>query len=674
MWWVGRALCQYRARQTPITVPVGRGRRCWTCAVRTCDDGGDVDEHEVPSTGGAKLNALLGLPHGFEPVPIEDQPSPKRKMASESDKRWALFLGHLATGRSVVGCLREIGVSAGALSNKKSRDPQFRHRYDQIRHQQRAAKGEVPDYDGTSAGFAMRFIPPPEDTGIDWPNEPYSYSFFQHAVTNALDSCEEGQVVLITIPPGGRKTSTLENWAVKEIARNPEVRIGYISKSGDHAEKSCGRIKNILHDDPTLAPDLIARYGPFHDHGQERKGKPWASKRFTVGNKTSSTRDYTFSAAGAGNQIYGARFDVIIIDDFQTNQNIDQTDKLLHQFRFEIMSRRPTGVTADGRLRGRIVIIGTRVGEGDIYERMIEEFGGEEWFKHVDFPVIGSDGASLDPECFPDEVIPQLRRQVGELVWATSYQQRPPASSNPTFSKSDLERAKKPKLLLGFGELDADGVSSYTPRPLNLGTVVMLDPNLGAGYTVCAAAAFSEERFRLLDIEERFGLSRTEDILDLLEQFLQRYQPDDVRIEANNFQRGLARDDRLMGNTLTGTPGLRQRYGCQISEHMTTGKNRQDDVIGISRMSKSFIVGEIDLPYGDQLAQAKTNLLVEELAAWRPKVSGAKLKQDRVMTLWFGWLVWQERRGRVAVNRGAGGWQTRGISRPAGYRPVTAGR
>lgn len=637
--------------------------------------GYEVPESEGEETAGGDQDG----PEGDRPVAAskgDGYAAARHYTHKAAEERWAKFLVLVAQGMTSTDACAEIGVTLSALWMRNARNPEFKARYDTIKHRLRSADRDVP-WDGTTAGFAMKFIPPPEDSGLDWPDEPYSYSFFQHAVTEVLDSAREGDIVLVTIPPGGRKTTTLENWIIKAIATDPEIRIGYISKSGDHAVKSCARIRNVLHDDPTLAPDLIARFGPFKEHGQERKGKPWASQRFTVSNKTTSTRDYTFSAMGAGNQIYGARFDKIIIDDFQTNQNIDQTEKLLHQFRYEIMTRRPTGMTKDGRMRGVIVIIGTRVDAGDIYERLVDEFGGEEWFHYIDFPVLGSDGASLDPECFPDAIVPQLRKQVGPEVWAASYMQRPATAQSPTFSEGDVQKAKKPRLLLGWGELDEHGIAMPGSRPADWGVAIGLDPNLGAGYTSITAAGFSGTRFRILDNEERYGLSRTEDILDLLEEFLQRYDADDVRIEINNFQRGLARDDRLMGNPGKGIVGLRQTYGVNIREHTTSGASRDDDQIGISRMSKTFIAGDVDIPWGDDLAVKRMEPLCLELRAWRPKVTGAKLKQDRVQSLWFSWLVWQERRGRdlSRANPADNRWRTRGMGRAATpYVPALARR
>ena len=62
-------------------------------------------------------------------------------------------------------------------------------------------------------------------------------------------------------------------------------------------------------------------------------------------------------------------------------------------------------------------------------------------------------------------------------------------------------------------------------------------------------------------------------------------------------------------------------------------------------MASSFIKGEIILPYADD---DKTRFEIDELCrqlyAWKPGARGNKLRQDRVMALWFVWMLWRSRR------------------------------
>jgi hypothetical protein len=58
----------------------------------------------------------------------------------------------------------------------------------------------------------------------------------------------------------------------------------------------------------------------------------------------------------------------------------------------------------------------------------------------------------------------------------------------------------------------------------------------------------------------------------------------------------------------------------------------------------SFIAGEIVIPWADDpVTRHEMGELVRQLKAWRPKKRGNKLRQDRVMALWFVWILWQSR-------------------------------
>jgi hypothetical protein len=123
-----------------------------------------------------------------------------------------------------------------------------------------------------------------------------------------------------------------------------------------------------------------------------------------------------------------------------------------------------------------------------------------------------------------------------------------------------------------------------------------------------------------------------------------------------NFQRGLARDDRLLA--------LKDRYGFRMREHLTN-INKYDENIGIASMAGDWEAGKIILPYFDE---RRTRLPIDELCrqlkAWRPLARGSRLRQDRVMTMWFAWIVWQEQRHVLA--RKPPTWKRQGVPYGAG--------
>ena len=95
---------------------------------------------------------------------------------------------------------------------------------------------------------------------------------------------------------------------------------------------------------------------------------------------------------------------------------------------------------------------------------------------------------------------------------------------------------------------------------------------------------------------------------------------------------------------------MTERYGFRVREHLT-GVNKYDETIGIPSMALSFMRGEIDIAYADDpVTRHQANELIRQLKSWRPLVRGTKLRQDRVMALWFIWILWRQRKQAFDVD------------------------
>lgn len=155
------------------------------------------------------------------------------------------------------------------------------------------------------------------------------------------------------------------------------------------------------------------------------------------------------------------------------------------------------------------------------------------------------------------------------------------------------------------------------------------------------------DQLTIIDALTTYGLQRTEDQLQLIEQFAQKYRPSCVIIEFDSQQKGLGNDDRLRA--------LGQRYGFSIRPHLTRGV-KMDEIFGVASMDQSFRKGEIRIPYGDQATKDRMHDLLTQLRAWRPDIKTKHLTQDLVMALWFVWRHWMSVR-RAHVESVAPAWR-----------------
>lgn len=314
-------------------------------------------------------------------------------------------------------------------------------------------------------------------------------------------------------------------------------------------------------------------------------------------------------------QVYGARADTLIIDDIQEIRTIAQTDEMVKRIRGTFLNRVSR--------HGRTIIIGSRIGIGDVYERLID-------LDIVDnvviLPALDSNGDALWPEMWPVHVLigkdgnGGIRKQSGEDIWWSAYQQNPRANELATFDENMIEASKDHKR--NVGKIEAAGV-----------VALGLDPALGGGNAI-TVAQYGLNELHLLDYEIRHNLARVEDILLRVEDYARRYKPVYVIVETNAMQKGLARDERMLD--------LARTYGFKLIEHQT-GREKTDAVlIGIPAMAGSFLRREVRVPWGTSVAQARMMPLINELLSWRPNIAPKLLKQDGVMSLWFVWKHWME--------------------------------
>lgn len=548
---------------------------------------------------------------------LEHLPPLARRKYLEGVERRGQFLAHIARGHTVAQACEEVGMSRATYTKWRERFPDFANRVDRVRRGQ-------PDsdftYDKDSFTSRRAYF--------------FGYETYTHhqQIVDAIDSTPPGGVTMILVAPEAGKTSLIEDYCCDRLAEDPSTRILYVSETADgHARKVLSTVKDRMTDpdytdpntnNPTHIPEWIATYGPFRDDALD-KDKPWNQNWVKLHN-ASGRRDYSFQCAGWRSRVYGARCDLLIFDDVQSDESLMLTPQMVRRIR-------KTFLTRPGR-HGKTIFIGTRIGDGDVYEALIKEGVVD---RLVMLPAMDDHGRSYCPEMWPEDALEQKRRLVGEEVWWTAYMQAPQLATDPTFSDEMLDQAKNATIQVGYQPDDAKGASG-------------LDPALGGG-TAIVTIAYTYDRLWIVDVQESWNLARNEDIFVLIQSHAGPYRFQDLIVEVNALQRGIARDDRLkiLGDT----------HGFRIREH-ETNVNKWTPDFGVGAMAGSFLRGEIVIPWADKATQARMTPLVNQLRAWRPGVPSKLLVQNLVMAMWFAWRFWQQQRKSMETDLSA--WSTRG--------------
>lgn len=530
------------------------------------------------------------------------------------EARRETFLQLVVARGSQKAARAELGVTEAAVTAWRRRYPEFRRQLDAVRSEIASTKDT---WDGTFPSFRQRFM--------------HLDSYYHHLeIDHAINTAPRMGVTWVLVPPEHGKSTVLADKICEQVGQNANVRVTVVSEGQGLARKMVGRVQRRMTNIDSFG-EYIARFGPFID---DQVRFPWTADYMRVAKAQLDEQDYTLEARGWTSSIAGSRSDYMYLDDIQSLKSLGQTNLIVDRVRQDFISRL-------GR-ESRLVGVGTRVGLGDVHEKLQDEGiidrlvqlpatkvgvlvdcpEGDE----CEIPHIAHE-QPLCPQMWDTHSLAMKRKQVGEVVWWRTYQQQPRQAGDATFSEAMCEKAKNP--LRGLG-LDAT---------LPDFRILSLDPALGGGNALTCWAA-DERRLALVDLSRRFGLSRTEEILDEIGVFASRYRPRVLVVEAVAFQRGLANDDRLRE--------LGRQYGFRIVPHMT-GMNKLDEAMGVASMDTSFTTLEIDLPYADEFTKAKVDLLVGELQSWRPNVPTRKIRQDLVMSMWFAWLEWMRLRATLTA-------------------------
>lgn len=530
----------------------------------------------------------------------------------EADQRRARVLELLRQGSTVRDALADVGVTDRTWRIWRKEHRQFRAATDAVRGMSEARDSGATDL--SFIAWRKRYL----NSDTTW---------FQAQIVEALqdDSLGGGTITLVLFPPEHGKTTTIEDFITWKFCVDKGYRVTYGSESQAHSRKALRRVRNRMEIDGPF-PQLVADYGPFappakswDHHGNQ----PWGQDFFDIHGRTKSDeRDYSMVALGFGSQIAGSRTDLLVGDDLTSMRNNGQAAKLFETFRQDWLSRPGT--------KGRTVIIGTRVADGDLYDLMEDADLPDKIvrFRAHDEGRIHHFGTPwLWPERYTEDEYAKMRKNVGEAAWARNYQQAPRLAGDSTFTDTMLSEVSLPMRSV-----------LHPPAPDVKGIIVSLDP--GFGVNACIAQGATGDRLDILGGRRDVGLSNTQQIFEAVEQTYRDARGTSsvpwlhLVIEDKAFQKGLIDDASLKE--------LQKRYGFTVHGHQT-GINKYDETIGVPAMARDFLRQIITLPGADDPETLRfRQWFDEEHVRWRPNKRGTQLVQDCVMASWFGWLWWSK--------------------------------
>ena len=450
--------------------------------------------------------------------------------------------------------------------------------------------------------------------------------------------------LLVNVPPEHAKSTVITvNYSTYRIALNPNIRIIVVSKTLVKAREFVYAIKQRLSHPRWLK--LQTAYGP--EGGWKQDADTWRTDTVYLGGdaRNSSEKDPTLQALGMGGQIYGARADLIILDDCITTANAHEWEQQINWLQKEVITRLGKN--------GKLLVVGTRIAANDLYKELrnpkhwsggqtpftymgmpaVLEYAPEpkDWvtlWKESDVPWDGDDDTPQENGFFPKwdgQALFRRRSEVTPATWALVYQQEDIQEDSifpPALVQSCMNGRRK------VGTLKPGAVGH--PEQVEGYTVIGFDPAM-AGHAAFVVAHYSkiEKKIYILDCIN-MGEPTPQKIRATIEDLTLKYGPQEFRVEINAHQKAYSLDE-----------DLRQwlsMHGVKLDSHFT-GKNKWDTSFGVASMSTLFGTmrndkfednNVIELPSSENSEGIKA--LVQQLITWKPDTRG---KTDCVMAMWF---------------------------------------
>lgn len=510
-----------------------------------------------------------------------------------SDKMWETklwpFLDKIQAGHTVNEAAASVGVEYRTPYKWEERYEKFRTEWKRIRAKRgHDDRPELP----FDAHFRQHYL--------HYPTPPHMQKMID--LINGLGSGEWGG---IWVPPGHAKSAVVEDMVNHHLAMNPNLRIFYISKTQARAIKSVGLLQERMTNRGQFS-EYIEDYGPF-----KVEGRTWTQTHFTVARKTADHREYSVEGLGIGGQLTGSRADIIILDDIADVDNQSAADiEKQYEWIYKVAQTR----LVDG---GKVVVIGTRMKEEDIYSKMIDE---DFFDQTLTMPCLlrepGTDGEDDPGEwLWPDGPVSPDRllriRARDARMWELIYQQNPLPTVGAIFPYDAIEAC-----------FDETRYVSHVPSGTRV--VVGIDPAV-TGYTAGVVLAVNVKTGRryLVDVWNQEHL--TDDggdhhagLVQFTVELCKKYNAEVCCFENNSTFEVIYRSWGLR-------KGLSD-INCRLIPGRTQGAGEATDR-AVAQLSSLFTNGIISIPTAGN-SKSLVKPFVDQFVRWRP--NDKKLVRDIV--------------------------------------------
>ncbi len=354
------------------------------------------------------------------------------------------------------------------------------------------------------------------------------------------------------------------------------------------------------------------------------QGRPWRKTYFEFSNGS------RMMAKSVGGGTRGFHPDVVVCDDIlwgTTGTELQRAADWFYGVLLPVLHH-----------SGRMMIVGTPFSYNDLYAELEER----DAFTVETFPAINNEGEALWPERWNLEALEHRRLSMPAIQFSREYLCEPIHDVASMFPNDILEKARdKDLVLLDRAETDYDEegepVGVFGQHFIGWDTAIASDKNADFTAMLVLRTPPNENVKQIVGVVHEKGLGGAAQKKHIL-LLNNRFKPDLIELEGNNFQRMFAAELKDM------------RDDIPIKTFMTTRQRKESMFMSLLM---AFEQGQIRTPYGDERSRTFTHKLEQELNRFgmqkNGKLESVGTHDDLAMALALANWGTKEFRGTVVL-------------------------
>lgn len=412
---------------------------------------------------------------------------------------------------------------------------------------------------------------------MDWEMSAKSFEFFFTDVLGYdyndhhrqwVDSLESDRYYVVKAARDHGKSTLFMSYALWLASFNPNTHIMIFSHSLEQTLEHMRMIRSHID-----GVDMLNHLKPT--------GQPWAKSYFEL------TNGSRLMAKSVGGATRGFHPDVVVCDDIlwgSTATELARTADWFYSVLLPVLHH-----------TGRLMMVGTPFSYNDLYT----ELESKDAFRVETFPAMDAEGNALWPNRWDEESLMQRRMSMPAIQFAREYLCEPIHDVASMFPMDILEKARDTTLTLldrAESEYNSEGEKAGVFGNHFVGWDPAIASDKNADYTAMVVMrTLGDGVKQIIHAVHDKGLNSEAQKRHIL-LLNNRFQPDLIELEGNNFQRMFETELRDMD--------------VPIRTFMTTRARKESLFMSLLL---AFEQGHIRTPYGDEKSKEFTHKLETEL-------------------------------------------------------------